>query len=411
MVKPHRQGFIGHTINAANAAYNVYKGYQTANGAYKMANKIAKTLTGKKRKYQSSYGKTKRRGAKTKAADPQMQGQVASKAAHKLVLHKRPKALKLEGKWIYNHQFSEVLDDQVTGVQHVWSPLNILTSQQIFKTPPITSSTVTTNQWAQSAFGMDPNQKTTGADATDAVFSSAVTLGDIGSTSNCSGEVYVPHIHGEISFINLQNVGTDVKVYWLVNNQHCETDCKTKWAEYTTEQTMGQAAGAQKATLGVASTVGYPSFWTYGMSPFRYAEWNKIHKVKQVDSFFLGAGETKKLTFDIVVNYLIKYQKIADLTNNNGIPYIKGLTVQMLLVAKGNLVYVNESSGDKVTPGPVKLGFSGFYNVTFRGRPLSEKLPKLFQRTDAQLYSSTTAANISMIDQDGELETYEETVD
>lgn len=408
MVKPHRQGFIGHTINAANAAYNVYKGYQTANGAYKMANKIAKTLTGKKRKYQSSFGKTKRRPAQKE--DPG-QGQNASKVAHKLVLHKKPKGLKLEGKWIYNHQFSEVLDDQITGVQHVWIPLVILTSTQIFKTPPITGSAVSTNQWAQSAFGMDPNQKTTGADATDAVFSSAITLGDIGSTTNCSGEVYIPYIHGEISFINLQNVGTELKCYWIVNKQHCEIDAKAKWAEYMSEQTMGQTAAGQKATGPTAATVGYPSQSTYGMSPFRYAEWNKIHKVRRVDSFFLGAGETKKITFDLVVNYLLKYQKLSDLSNNNGIPYFKDLSVQLLLVAKGNPVYVNEASGDKVTPGPAKIGFSGFYNVTFRGRPLSEKLPKMFQRTDAQLYSSSTAANISMLDQDGELETYEETVD
>lgn len=432
----HRQHWIFtgfKWIHKASQAYDWYQKVQRAqrlrkfnNHVWKMAipgrNSGRKTHpyrkknshpVGQKRKSSGGHAARKKQkvARKPRYEETNVQGAVISHDYLKISLRK-PKKIRTEGKFVYNHQFSFVSELTTTGLQHVNDLWQILRSDQIIKaSAKTTSGAVGTSSWSQSAFAMDPNKKTTGGDATDDVFDSVINTGDKDNTTTISGQIYIPRIHGEYNCLNMSNVSASVKVLWFLCQNQCNVTPVEYWTAYMTSTTGGQAAPVQKSTGGVSSTMGYATYDVYGVTPFKNREFEKNWKCIKVSKFDLAAGESKRTNFDVYANYLADYRRVLDQSKSSTNVYMKGVSLSAVVIAKGGPVFVaaaSEASSDKVTAGPVKLGWFGYYNVTFQGRPMSTKLPPVMMRTDAQLYSSSTAAAIKLVDQDGEEEAYEE---
>lgn len=273
---------------------------------------------------------------------------------------------------------------RVSGDQLIYDAFHLVTKSQLMNATPVSNTAVTKDSWAANPWDMNPFQGSTNGALLSANQAPALD------------KAYISHINGEFSLTNLENIPTEVTVYFYKYKITTNDDFTTCWNNALATNQYGQSV----ATPGITTTAPKPGamssgFW-YGQKPFGHPSMRKMFKVLKRQNHKLEPGSTKKIIMKIEYNrYIYK-----DYFSHDSDEFMKGWTIGCCIIAKASPVKdtVSYTGNGNMVPGPVEIGTTLMYNVYLK-YPNSKRL--YTYRTDAGFQNESTLANISTVnDQD-----------
>lgn len=340
--------YVRHAITAGKYAY---RGLQAYNWARKVGKEAGNVYRTGKSLYNYGFGSRKRTGgarasAKAKRYKLKKKNDAVQAEAHNamgiykktIFCNKPKKGYKHLGDWQYINQCSgSVLSPM--GYQAVKELCGVGTALQMVD-GGLVSGTQPYFQLPDKLFDLDPYQKASGSYIIPA------------NTVNMTESIVIKNIDMDLQITNgdTQPTRVEVIVYQFKKNwKENLSDVLTGiWGQSLYYKRMGQVAGSQATQTGGVTTPGYPTVYTYGLSPFSERFLKSYLKCKFRKAMHIEPGKTEKMLFKIKYNRKFRRDVTTNLTSSGGEGnwWVKGDLLFCMISRPGPMAVVNKDTAD-----------------------------------------------------------------
>lgn len=202
------------------------------------------------------------------------------------------------------------------------------------------------------------------------------------------------HVRVNMMFTNLETVSTVLTLYFVTPKRDTPDLADTCWTKALTGEGLTKATRTRAAagTYG-ATTAGTGSSVDVFAKPTNLAYFKTEYKVLKVIKLKMAAGATEEVNVSAHINKIVKLQMLLNSTNE----CFKGLNIQMLAVAYGQVVHDTTAAGTFMTTAATKIGMVQTATYTCGlTKALSNKTDDFF--TNQQIATGVAVANQGNID-------------
>lgn len=305
----------------------------------------------------------------------------------KIVLHKPRKFFKEFGlfKLVFSRQF--FFTNNVDGRQSYGDGYSIASAYQCAGATIAAPTELGLIQNRNNYFDYNPAQALTGGQAAGL---SAVLAPN-------PDKIVLKTIEYEMSVYNAETLSTEVEVFFLLCKRDTLNGPSLTWEKAMTNERLGQAAWTQPSTGSTGNfTEGYGSPDAYGMTPFKFKEFNMFWKKLKSYKFMLPGGDTHRIKTQIQFNKVIdKAYALTALSSGNN--YLKGYSIVPLFLARGAIVKHDDGATSSFTYGRPRVAVVSTvtHNLSSVGQGRVS-----YQRVGAQIHSGNPLSDYIIDDVD-----------
>lgn len=302
--------------------------------------RVTKPKSGTKGRTRTGISYTK---TETKTKDrTQETSQHSDESCRTLYLSNKGKTIrdKTTGKIKYDHTYSQVLKGQ-EGRQLVFPCHSLLHASAFINSTLVRNDG---NLLGAPLFSMNPNAYVTGGPVTAP------------GTNPIDQFLNIETVIQDMTVWNCSGGGMEVFVMYCMPVKDCNISPQAWWDQCINEERIGVPTASDAATGATASAVfgSLANKDSYGTYPSQSPAFAKMWAVKKVHKVILQSGSSRKIKLHYRVNRKVSRSVIKQL--NTVSPYMRGLTVVPMIIARGNIC-IQTTVGNEITWAMPELGY------------------------------------------------------